>query len=488
MKNKNISRVLMGAATITLATMIANGEAKAEEHTETSAQHTATTQVDDAQRAYYKVLHLEGLTNEQRSNYIQKLHNNPESAQEVFSESIKDSNNQERRVGQQNAYYSILKNNKLTEAEKNNYIAQLKQNPDKSQEIWYQSLHHQAQTDNNVESTTPENTPKLNETDHSTTNNNGHLTREQAFARDNELTSNANTSLSELLKNDTIENRRNAQRNVNKAPLDVKQQLQNQLDLIIAQHDAKVRDNSTKTTEDTNNSVEDAQARIDERVRTINEALTTLEKEDSIKNRRHAQREVNKAPHYMQDRLQKQLDLIIQKHDTQKPSTTVATETQTTQKAETPKVEALVQTETAPKAPSYYQTFKNYVTDGYNKLSETFNKGYKYVADTYNGYKTKYDNAKYYVEKYYEYKGIVDKSVLITLGGGLNSYINPLETKDEYSTLYNAYAKTRNYVTEGINTGKVLYAFYQNPGVVKAAIDTANTVSSITNFFSSIFK
>ncbi|MCO4337537.1 B domain-containing protein [Staphylococcus agnetis] len=471
MKNKNISRVLMGAATITLATMIANGEAKAEEHTETSAQHTATTQVDDAQRAYYKVLHLEGLTNEQRSNYVQQLHNNPGSAQEVFSESIKDSNNQERRVGQQNAYYSILKNNKLTEAEKNNYITQLKQNPDKSQEIWYQSLHHQAQTDNNVESTTPENTPKLNETDHSTTNNNGHLTREQAFSRDNELTSNANTSLSELLKNDTIENRRNAQRNVNKAPLDVKQQLQNQLDLIIAQHDAKVRDNSTKTTENINNSVEDAQARIDERVRTINEALTTLESKDTIKNRRHAQREVNKAPHYMQDRLQKQLDLLIAKLDNEKL-------TKTTDKNEvTPKVTEPKQTEKvekAPQSPSYYQAIKNYITD------------------TFNSYKAKYDNAKYYVGKYYEYKGIVDKSVLITLGGGLNSYINPLETKDEYSTLYNTYAKTRNYITEGINTGKVLYAFYQNPGVVKTAIDTANTVSSITgtisSFFSSLLK
>lgn len=471
MKNKNISRVLMGAATITLATMIANGEAKAEEHTETSAQHTATTQVDDAQRAYYKVLHLEGLTNEQRSNYVQQLHNNPGSAQEVFSESIKDSNNQERRVGQQNAYYSILKNNKLTEAEKNNYITQLKQNPDKSQEIWYQSLHHQAQTDNNVESTTPENTPKLNETDHSTTNNNGHLTREQAFARDNELTSNANTSLSELLKNDTIENRRNAQRNVNKAPLDVKQQLQNQLDLIIAQHDAKVRDNSTKTTENINNSVEDAQARIDERVRTINEALTTLESKDTIKNRRHAQREVNKAPHYMQDRLQKQLDLLIAKLDNEKLTKTTD-KNEVTPKATEPKQTEKV--EKAPQSPSYYQAIKNYITD------------------TFNSYKAKYDNAKYYVGKYYEYKGIVDKSVLITLGGGLNSYINPLETKDEYSTLYNTYAKTRNYITEGINTGKVLYAFYQNPGVVKTAIDTANTVSSITgtisSFFSSLLK
>lgn len=468
MKNKNISRVLMGAATITLATMIANGEAKAEEHTETSAvQQTQTTQVDDAQRAYYKVLHLEGLTNEQRSNYIQKLHNNPGSAQEVFSESIKDSNNQERRVGQQNAYYSILKNNKLTEAEKNNYITQLKQNPDKSQEIWYQSLHHQAQTDNNVESTTPENAPKLNETDHSTTNNNGHLTREQAFARDNELTSNANTSLSELLKNDTIENRRNAQRNVNKAPLDVKKQLQNQLDLIIAQHDAKVRDNSTKTTEGTNNSVEDAQARIDERVRTINEALTTLEKEDSIKNRRHAQREVNKAPHYMQDRLQKQLDLLIAKLDN-------ARLTKTTDKNEvTPKVTEPKQTEKvekAPQSPSYYQAIKNYITE------------------TFNSYKAKYDNAKFYADKYFKYKRAIDPIVLATLGDGLKSHITPLKIEEKNGALYNSYAKVRNYVTEGINTGKVLYAFYKNPGVVKTAIATADTVNSLSRTFSNLLS
>ena len=482
MKNKNISRLLMGAATITLATMVANGEAKAAESTETTpAQHTQTSDVTDAQRAFYKVLHLEGITEEQRNHYIQTLRTQPERAQEVFSESIKDSNNQERRAGQQNAFYEVLNNENLSEHQKTEALAEIQKNPDKSQDVWYQTLHTETHTNNNLESTTPEHTPNLNES----TQNTGHLTREQAFARHNELTSDANTSLSELLKTDSIDNRRNAQRNVNKAPLDVKEQLQKQLDLIIAQHDAKVRDNSTKTTEDTNNSVEDAQARIDERVRTINEALTTLEKEDSIKNRRQAQREVNKAPHYMQDRLQKQLDLIIQKHATSK--TTVATETlssnQNTEapKVEAPKVEAPAKTETAPKSPGYYQAFKNYI-------SETFNNGYKYVTDTYNSYKTKYDNAKYYVGKYYDYKGIVDKSVLITLGGGLNSYINPLETKDEYSTLYNAYAKTRNYITEGINTGKVLYAFYQNPNTVKNAIKVAEAANSITSTISSIWS
>ncbi|WP_381418412.1 C3-binding domain-containing protein [Staphylococcus hyicus] len=473
MKNKNISRLLMGAATITLATMVANGEAKAAESTETTpAQHTQTSDVTDAQRAFYKVLHLEGITEEQRNHYIQTLRTQPERAQEVFSESIKDSNNQERRAGQQNAFYEILNNENLSENQKTEALAEIQKNPDKSQDVWYQTLHTETHTNNNLESTTPEHTPNLNES----TQNTGHLTREQAFARHNELTSDANTSLSELLKTDSIDNRRNAQRNVNKAPLDVKEQLQKQLDLIIAQHEA----NAQKTADTTHNSIQDAYARQDAQVRKINEALTTLEKADTVENRRQAQREVNKAPHYMQERLQKQLDLIIQKHATSK--TTVATETlSSNQNTEAPKVEAPAKTETAPKSPGYYQAFKNYI-------SETFNNGYKYVTDTYNSYKTKYDNAKYYVGKYYDYKGIVDKSVLITLGDGLNSYIKPLEISDKNTAIYNTYAKARNYVTEGINTGKVLYAFYKNPGVVKTAIDTANTVSSITSFFTSFWK
>ncbi|NJI01127.1 immunoglobulin-binding protein sbi [Staphylococcus hyicus] len=480
MKNKNISRLLMGAATITLATMVANGEAKAAESTETTpAQHTQTSDVTDAQRAFYKVLHLEGITEEQRNHYIQTLRTQPERAQEVFSESIKDSNNQERRAGQQNAFYEILNNENLSENQKTEALAEIQKNPDKSQDVWYQTLHTETHTNNNLESTTPEHTPNLNES----TQNTGHLTREQAFARHNELTSDANTSLSELLKTDSIDNRRNAQRNVNKAPLDVKEQLQKQLDLIIAQHEA----NAQKAADTNHNSIQDAYARQDAQVRKINEALTTLEKADTVENRRQAQREVNKAPHYMQERLQKQLDLIIQKHATSK--TTVATETlSSNQNTEAPKVEAPAKTETAPKSPGYYQAFKNYVTDGYNKLSETFNKGYKYVTDTYKDYSKKYEDAKYYVGKYYQYKGIVDKTVLSALGGGLKTHIAPLEIKNDNTAMYNAYAKVRNYVTEGINTGKVLYAFYKNPGVVKTAIDTANTVSSITSFFTSFWK
>ncbi|MCQ9300951.1 immunoglobulin-binding protein sbi [Staphylococcus hyicus] len=473
MKNKNISRLLMGAATITLATMVANGEAKAAESTETTpAQHTQTSDVTDAQRAFYKVLHLEGITEEQRNHYIQTLRTQPERAQEVFSESIKDSNNQERRAGQQNAFYEILNNENLSENQKTEALAEIQKNPDKSQDVWYQTLHTETHTNNNLESTTPEHTPNLNES----TQNTGHLTREQAFARHNELTSDANTSLSELLKTDSIDNRRNAQRNVNKAPLDVKEQLQKQLDLIIAQHEA----NAQKAADTTHNSIQDAYARQDAQVRKINEALTKLVDSDTVENRRQAQREVNKAPHYMQERLQKQLDLIIQKHATSK--TTVATETlSSNQNTEAPKVEAPAKTETAPKSPGYYQAFKNYI-------SETFNNGYKYVTDTYNSYKTKYDNAKFYADKYFKYKRLIDPIVLGTLGNGWDSHITPLEINKNNSAIYNAYAQARNYVTEGINTGKVLYTFYKNPGIVKTAIATAETATTLKNTVSNLLS
>ena len=183
----------------------------------------------------------------------------------------------------------------------------------------------------------------------------------------------------------------------------------------------------------------------------------------------------------MKAQLQQQLDLIIKKHDTPKSNKAVATETQTTHSAQTPKVEAPAQTETAPKSPSYYQAFKSYITDNINN-------GYAYLKDAYSYYSKKYEDAKYYVGKYYKYKGIIDPIVLATLGDGWKSHITPIKIEEKNGALYNTYAKARNYVTEGINTGKVLYAFYQNPNTVKNAIKVAETANSITSTISSIWS
>lgn len=505
MKTKYTSKLLIGAATLSLATLISQGTANASEQTSSLADAQPvsyeSTNVSPEQKAFYQVLHMEGISESQRDQYIKKLHENPESAQNVFSESIKDAKNPERRVAQQNAFYSVLHNEDLSEQQRDAYISEIREDADQSQEVFVKSLNSTPEAE---QPQTPHN--DLLEKEH-----------QNLLA--------ANEALKALTKEDTIQNRRAAQHAVNKLPRHKVDAFQKELDKINAPRDAKIKadaeakrqglqigesPNVEKTPvpiEDTPqvDKKEEHKAESDSKVKEAPKADTEKKADAEKKPQAENNAKAEKAPKVEAPKVQ--TPKVENKTETDKTAETKETAPSTEAKPSTevtPEVKNNADNGTVtPVLPetgeattstlsSYWNAFKDSVSKGYTYVKDSITSGLDYLKEQYNYITKKYNEAKYYADTYRKYKNAIDVSVLGILSeNGTKSYIAPLKINENDNIFSKSYAKTRNFVTEGINTGRVLHALYQNPSVVKTAItaaETANTVKNVFNSFLSIFK
>ncbi|EII6256435.1 B domain-containing protein [Staphylococcus pseudintermedius] len=506
MKTKYTAKLLIGAATISLATFISQGNAHASEQTTglapTQPVNFDSINVTPDQKTFYQVLHMEGISEDQREQYLKQLHEDPSSAQNVFSESIKDAIHPERRVAQQNAFYSVLHNDDLSEEQRDAYIGRIKEDPDQSQEVFVESLNVAPKAESH---------------------------EDRLIELQNKNLMEANEALKALQQEDSIQNRRAAQRAVNKLTPDSANAFQKELDQINAPRDAKIKADAEakkQAPEVSAPQIEDAPTtevapspKPNETQEEQKPNVSTPEKDTKTEKTEEAkEKDTNKAD-------------AEKKPEVDKTSKTE----KNTQSEKAPKVESKEQAEkatennkgadtkkemqpapstenngnnnaVAPSAPvlpetgeattstlgSYWNAFKDSVNKGYAYVKNSITSGLQYLKGQYDYITGKYNDAKYYTKMYSKYKSTIDKSVLALFNNnGTSAHIAPLTIDESSNVFYKAYAKTRNFATESINTGKVLYTLYQNPTVVKSAftaIETANTVKNVFSSLLSIFK
>ncbi len=417
MKNKYIAKLLMGVATVSIATIVSNGQADASEQEPSKSglapaadQTFESAKVSPEQKAFYQVLHMDGITEEQRDQYIKQLHEDKNSAQNVFSESIKDSQRPDRRVGQQNAFYEILNNEDITDEQRDRYISEIKENPDAAQKVFVESVN-QTETKPAEPQIEPENWEEK--------------WQEQPQQEEQKP---------EVPK---VEEKKEEQPQAPKA------------------------DEQKEQKPEVKEDQKQPQA-------------------PKVENKKE-----EKAPEAKQPEVKKE----EQKPEVQKPEVQNQGQNQATPSQ--PSVPSTPQVEAPSKSTwtDLWNDFKRPFEDGYTYIKDSANKVQKYITDSYNSITKKYNDAKYYSSLYFKYKNTIDIAVLGLLNEkSTGAYIDPIQIKDSDSAFYKAYAKTSNFVTSSINTGRVLHTLYKNPTIVKTAITAADTANKVKNAFSSILS
>ncbi|HCW9453174.1 TPA: staphylococcal protein A [Staphylococcus aureus] len=95
----------------------------------------------EQQNAFYEILHLPNLNEEQRNGFIQSLKDDPSQSANLLAEAKKLNDTQAPKADnkfnkeQQNAFYEILHLPNLTEEQRNGFIQSLKDDPSVSKEI-----------------------------------------------------------------------------------------------------------------------------------------------------------------------------------------------------------------------------------------------------------------------------------------------------------------------------------------------------------------
>ncbi|HGH0778018.1 TPA: Ig-binding surface protein Sbi/SpsK [Staphylococcus pseudintermedius] len=498
MKTKYTAKLLIGAATISLATFISQGNAHASEQTTGLAPaqpvNFDSINVTPDQKTFYQVLHMEGISEDQREQYLKQLHEDPSSAQNVFSESIKDAIHPERRVAQQNAFYSVLHNDDLSEEQRDAYIGRIKEDPDQSQEVFVESLNVAPKAESH---------------------------EDRLIELQNKNLMEANEALKALQQEDSIQNRRAAQRAVNKLTPDSANAFQKELDQINAPRDAKIKaDAEAKKQAPKVSAPQIEDAPTTEVAPSPKQDMPKVDKKEEDKV--ESDTEVKEVPKADTEKNPQSKDTSKTEQAKETPKVEQSPKTEKAEeapKAETPQNGNKVQTEeakpevkdnveSAPSAPapvlpetgeattstleSYWNSFKDSVNKGYTYVKNSITSGFQSLKEKYNYITGKYNDVKYYTELYKNHKNLIDVTVLGFLNeNGISAHITPLKINEKDNLLSKSYAHTRNFVTESINTGKVLYTLYKNPTVLNTAIkaaETANTAKNLFNGFLSFFK
>ncbi|HCY1456294.1 TPA: immunoglobulin G-binding protein A [Staphylococcus aureus] len=139
LKKKNIYSIRklgVGIASVTLGTLLISGGVTPAAN---AAQH------DEAQQnAFYQVLNMPNLNADQRNGFIQSLKDDPSQSANVLGEAQKLNDSQAPKADaqqnnfnkdQQSAFYEILHLPNLTEEQRNGFIQSLKDDPSVSKEI-----------------------------------------------------------------------------------------------------------------------------------------------------------------------------------------------------------------------------------------------------------------------------------------------------------------------------------------------------------------